>query len=262
MLRAIAQVDSCAALLGGEAQDDVTRLRRLYQTWARRVEDDGWKIATYDKNLKLWFPSGTLANFSLLGNAECTPILAIRLSGRFTPRDDVQCGNGVGALDLAISNANDQNGEILRTFHEAAANAALLGNQLELAKALLEGLAQRLDTSMDGFDAGSPPKWMGEKDMSNLLIHSANAGVPLTWREVRFLHKELGTAHTVILDPSNTASLDTRDASIPDGSYPYEPNSEGIDFKSLGALLGSCAAQYKNPAGKPVLDCAKVKSFL
>jgi len=61
--------------LGQAGADDLKQARHLYTTWSRRVEDDGWKIATYDKNLDLWQPTGTLANFTLLGNAECTPVL-------------------------------------------------------------------------------------------------------------------------------------------------------------------------------------------
>lgn len=257
MLRAASQLDSCASSLSAAGKQDLSELRRLYVTWARRVEDDEWKIATYDKSLKVWYPAG-LATFSLLGNAECTPVLSIRLFGRWAPRDDVNCGNGVGGLDTAISNANDQNGEILRSFHEAAANAALIANQTDLAQKLLGGLAQRLDQSLDGFEAGTPPKFMDEKSMSDLIVHSANAGVPLTSREVRFLHTQLKVAKQKLLSSSNAASLDTRSASVPDGSYAFEPSSAGVDFKSLGALLGTCAAQYRNPSGKPVFDCKKV----
>lgn len=261
-LRAVAQVDSCASLLAAsDAAADLTEMRKHYQSWSRRVEDDVWKIATYDKSLELWYPTGTLANFTLLGNAECTAALAIRLTGRFSPRDDLACGNGIGALDNAISSSNDQNGEILRSFHEAAANAALLGGQPDLAKTLLEGLAQRLDEALDGYEAGTPAKYLEPEHVSALIIHAANVGVPLTSREVRWIHDRLAEAHGSILDAQNFETFNTKDAAVPDGSWRFTPLSSGIEFKTLGALLGSCAAQYRNPAGKPVLDCAKLKAF-
>jgi hypothetical protein len=84
--------------------------------------------------------------------------------------------------------------------------------------------------------------------------------VPLTWREVRWLHQKLDTAYATILDPSNAQSLNTKDAATPDGSWLYEPSSDGIDFKSLGAMLGTCSAKYRNPASKPLFDCAKLKA--
>ncbi len=260
MLRAICQTDSCAGSLGSEADADFTELRKLYVTFARRVEDDEWKIATYDKSLTLWYPPGSLANFSLLGNAECTAVLSLRLVGRASPREDIDCGNGIGVLDQAIMNANDQNGEILRTFHEAAANAALIANQPELAKTLLEGLAARMDKDLDAFESGSPPKYTSEENLVDLIVHSANAGVPLTSREVRFVHQALVKAKAKLLAPENAASIDVKSPSVPDGSYLFEPASDGVNFKTLGALLGSCAAQYRNPDSRPLLDCAKVKA--
>jgi hypothetical protein len=262
MLRAIGQLDACdGKFTETGAQEELVELRRLYQAWSRRVEDDGWKIVTYDKNLELWIPTGSLANFITLGGAECSGMLAIRLLGRFAPSADTQCGNGIGGLDTAISNANDQNGEILRTFHEAAANHALLAGNDELARELLTGLAERLETSLDGFEAGTPPKFMNEHDLAHLMIHSVNVGVPLTSREVRFLHARIAQAHTSFGSPQNDSALRVRDSDVPDGSYWFELWTEGIEWKTLGALLGSCAAQYRNPASEPVLDCAKIAAF-
>jgi hypothetical protein len=259
MLRAVLQLDTCAGTFDeAGAEDDLKELRRLYITWARRVEDDGWKIATYDKSLELWYPTGTLANFTLVGNAECTPALSLRLFGRFSPREDLSCGNGIGPLDAAISNANDQNGQILRTFHEAAANAALIADEPVLAKTLLEGLAQRMEESLDGFESGNPPQHMSPENLADLMLFSANAGVPLTWREVAWLHARIAEAHASTLVPENAETFDI--AAAPDGSWRYEPIGGGVDFKSLGALLGTCASQYRNPASKPVLDCDLVKA--
>lgn len=81
-------------------------------------------------------------------------------------------------------------------------------------------------------------------------LHGALTTHPVALaRKTEALHQRYGP---------RSFSLDTRSALVPHGSHAYEPSSEGVDFKSLGALLGSCAAQYRNPSGKPLLESAKL----
>ena len=89
-----------------------------------------------------------------------------------------------------------------------------------------------------------------------LAFHAANLGVPLTSREVRWLHAQLEMAY---------AGYDTSgpewhvfEPGTADGDYAIEPNGPGIDVKDLGLLLGACAAPYRNATGQPILDCARV----
>lgn len=87
---------------------------------------------------------------------------------------------------------------------------------------------------------------------------SANVGVPLTWREVRFLHDRLREAHAGYL-AARPATYDVFDPATPDGEYPYEPGGPGLNWYYLGAVLGTCASPYLNPTSKPVLDCERVR---
>ena len=261
MFRAIAQIDACdGTFTEPGAQDDLVELRRLYQSWARRVEDDGFVIATLDKSGNTWLPPGMLAHYVSVANAECDAMLALRLFGRRTP-GALDCQNGISSVDEAISVGGHSNGQILRSSHEAAAGHALLSNQVDAARPLVEGLARRIDALLDAIEANMRPPYVSDVDVSELIIHAANAGVPLTWREVAWLHKQLDVAHQTFLAPSNDVVYRSFDPKTPDGSYLYEPDGDGIDFETLGALLGQCAAEWRNPASKPVLDCAKVRAW-
>lgn len=263
MFRAIAQLDTCdGTFTEPGAQDDLVLLRRLYQAFGRRVEDDGWAIATLDKKLDVWIPPDGLAHYLTFGSidAECDQKLGLRLFGRFTP-GALDCGNGISAVDKAASDLGHSNGQILRSSHEAAVGHALLSNQVPVARTLVEGLAQRLDDMLGAILAGQPPPFVTNGDAADLILHAANAGVPLNWREVAFLHQQLDLAHQTLLAPSNDPAYATFSPATPDGTYLFQPSGDGIDFRSLGALLGTCAAQWRNPASKPVLDCAKLAAW-
>lgn len=260
MLRAVAQLGSCApGFAEPDAADDFVELRERYAAWSRKVEDDGWYIATLDADAELWLPDDLLARFV---EAECTAKLAIRLLGHFD-EGDLECGNGIGPIDAAIIAANDHNGNILRSFHEAAVNNALLAGRDDLALALLGGVADRIAEGMDGFDGTADPvPHLGGADLVDMMAHGAAAGVPLTSREVRWLHEQIAAAHGSYVDnPALLPSIEVFEATTPDGEYGYEPGAGGINFVSLAALLGTCASPCVNPATRPVLDCAMVEAW-
>jgi hypothetical protein len=263
MFRAVALIDACDLQFSdGPSEDDLVQLRKLYQSWSRRVEDDGWAIATLDQSDNVYVPGSMLAHFISVGtvDVECAGKIALRFFGRVTP-GTLDCGNGISSLDDAVTAAGHSNGQILRSFHEAAAGHALLSNNLDMAKALIAGLGQRLDTMMDDYAANTPEPFLNVGDAADLILESANAGVPLTWREVAFLHTQLDLAHQTLLDPSNDLVYKTFDPQTPDGTYAYEPAGDGLQFRSLGALLGQCAAEWRNPASKSVINCAKIKAW-
>ena len=51
------------------------------------------------------------------------------------------------------------------------------------------------------------------------------------------------------------------DPATPDGAYLYAPAGDGVKLEALGALLGQCVAEWRNPASKPVLNCDKVRAW-
>jgi hypothetical protein len=63
MLRAIGTLANCAGLFSSpDTQQDYLEMKTKYGAWSRRVEDDGWAIATYDK-------AGNLTYHRILGPA-------------------------------------------------------------------------------------------------------------------------------------------------------------------------------------------------
>jgi hypothetical protein len=259
MMRAIAQADTCADdFTDPGTLEDLSLLYTLYFAWARRVEDDGWRIATYDEALDVYWPNEDLAVYITLGGAECTGTLALRLAGHAHP-GGIDCGDGIGPADFIVEETNGSSGQILRTHHEAAANHALLASRPEIALGLLQGLARRIDRVIGRFLDGSQPDEFPPGDFAQLLMHSASVGVPLTSQEVRWLQAQFDAARDSCLAVP-AATFEIFAASTPDGEYPYEPPSNPITFQDLGLLLGTCSSQWINLSGRPVLNCDIVQA--
>lgn len=91
---------------------------------------------------------------------------------------------------------------------------------------------------------------------------SSSRGVPLTSAEVRWVHQRLHAAYLAYRAPAMAATYRVFDPSTPDGTYPYEPGGAGMSFADIGVMLGACASPWRNPAGRPLLDCAKVLAAL
>ena len=91
-----------------------------------------------------------------------------------------------------------------------------------------------------------------------LFVEAAILGVPLTSREVRWLHARIDEAWSGY--DTSGPEWHVRDPGTPDGDYVLEPSGPGIDLKDLGLFLGLCQAQWLNPAGRPVLDCDRVRA--
>jgi hypothetical protein len=254
MLRAISQLGACAPTFDADTYADFVAMRELYGAWARKVEDDSWRIGTLDQDGELWYPRDLLAYF--LPEPECVSVLALRLSGRWDP-GDIDCGNGIGPLDHIIINGNDHNGNILRSFHEAAANHAVLSGNAEVGAMLVDGLVGRIEEGLDGLEGvGEPVMWLGAQDLVDMMAHGAAIGVPLTPREVAWLHARIDEAYAGYAgNPDLESMLHVFDAATPDGEYGYEPYGPAISFVGLGSLLATCASPCRNETSEPVLDC-------
>jgi len=85
---------------------------------------------------------------------------------------------------------------------------------------------------------------MNERSLADLIILSATMGVPLTWREVRYLHTMIGKAHASYVKGASPKVYRIFDAATPDGAYALEPGGEGLRWVSLALPIGTCSAQY------------------
>src|SRR5262249_32176142 len=154
------------------------------------------------------------------------------------------CGNGIMPLDTVVNSL-----AIVQSFHQAAASQALLTRKDAMALSLLQGLAKRIEDSMTGWEGGNPHQ--GEDFLAAFISLSASLGVPLTWREVRFVHQMIAKAYDAYVTQKQAWEYDLFGPSAPDGSFPLEPAGAGFRWVALATPIGSCAAAYVNPTTKP-----------
>jgi hypothetical protein len=154
-------------------------------------------------------------------------MLALRLMGRGDP-GTLDCGNGISLAEvLGGALLKGGNMQMLRTYHEAAANHALLTGHGALALNLLQGLAVRLEQGLSAIETGQQPENLQTGDFVALMMHAANAGVPLTSREVRWLHARIDEAHASYRAAAMAATYRVFHPATPDGTYVFEPGGLG-----------------------------------
>jgi hypothetical protein len=266
MFRALVLAQSIGGRLSADASEQLTTAVELYENWAKQVEQDNWRIATVDENWDVTYvpPPKSLATFT--PGVECMAQMTLRLYHQGVP-DDLDCNDGLAAIDLGFVAVNELNPlvdlalkrdakEILRSFHEAAILVALLKEQNDLALNYLQGLAARLDYLMDLVDDDNIPEHSQETIyIARLLMQAANVGVPLTSREVRYLHARFNDAIAYLGNPSWHDNYNILSAQTPDGVYEGPWNS-GVHFVDVGLALGACASPYRNPDTRDILDCS------
>ena len=244
--------------------EDINEAMDLYRAWAAQVDNDDWKIATVDKEGSLYYPIDDLGFLWLEGaNIECEAAVTLRLFHGGDP-DDLNCGNGINEFGFGEEDAlkNDFH-QIQRSFHESAIMHAWLAERNDIANQLLDGLAWRVDVRLDELESLEPPQDPHYSDLGELVLMSGNAGLPLTWREIRFLHERIREAHNALAGDRTQAELDARynvfSPEVPDGTYAFDPGDTGLAWRYLGAVLGACASPFWNKASKQLLDCKKIR---
>jgi hypothetical protein len=259
MMRAIAHVSRLPREgVDPGLRDDADEMLALYRAWAQRVEDDDWTIATYDASLGVFTPPDDLAHLIQVLNGECDVILTLRLFAR-GDTGGWDCGNGITDVDT-IASVKPSNAQMFRAYHEGLVAHAQLAGKNKMALIFLEGLAFRVESTLDALESSDPPDAPIPEDMTELLVQAANVGLPLTWREVRYVHERIREAHDSYLDGSQHDAIHALDEGMPDGTYPFEPSGKGFFFRNIGAVLGSCASTFRSENGKPILDCERVKA--
>ncbi len=259
VFRAIFQSQACAPYVSADAQTDMAQTVSLYASYSQQVQAAGWGIATLDTSAQVILPpkTTTMSWYFLEGNLECPGALMMALLGSGSP-GSLSCGDGISLLEIVGSSyVDNSNEQILRSSHEAAANASFyVPGQESAGLQLLRGLASRVDTAIAEVDAGD--SGVNPADVAALVLHAANAGVPLTSQEIRYVYAQLGQAVQSYLTAANELDYALFDTSTPDGTYAYEPTGSGFAFGDIGLMLGQCAAPYRNPATRTMFDCARL----
>jgi hypothetical protein len=258
MLRSMTQVEACTPRLDAAGQAEIAEMSALFTSWAKRVDAQGFVIETLDKSANVWAPPDQLARYTLLGNAECLGALAVRLKGQGA-QGNLDCQSGMQSVESAgWSFLKNDARQILRTNHAAAIVLAYQKGQTTPALALLKGLTQRVELDMGFAESGAPPAGFNLMDVASTFAFAANVGVPLTSREVRWMHGRLNEAHVGMRAAAQKATFSVFDAATPDGTYSYDPPNIGLFYRDLGMMIGSCASPYRNTAGRPLLDCKRL----
>lgn len=255
MLEAIAILPACTGDADAELRADLDLLEDRYTTWCRGVEDNDYGIVTVDEDWQEYTPIEDLAHY--IEFLECKSRLAIRLYGRGEP-GPLDCGNGITPADEQWQFKNDFH-QINRSHHRAAAAMAFLKKDPETAHAMLDGLAWRLDTIFNARDTPDIYEGPHEQDLAESVVMSATVGVPLNWREVRFLHDRIEEAHASYLADGMLPHYRVFDPDVPDGEYLFNPGGGGFFWRYLAAPLGLCSSPYVNPTSKSVLDCTRIR---
>ncbi|MBI2372402.1 MAG: hypothetical protein HYV07_00250 [Deltaproteobacteria bacterium] len=257
MLLALASLDVCRDALSADAVEEIDRVIERYEAWSRQVEDDGFRISTYDKELEVWIPVESLAIFVQTLDAECDAMLTLRLVGRGASSGK-SCGNGINDSDLLFSELNDNNRHIFWSFHQASAWWSRKRGELEASRQLVTGLAARMDDLFAKLAADEAPTFFDAPDFAAFITHAAILGVPLTSREVRYVHQQIKEAHDGYFSEASLKAIGIFDPGAGDGETGFGPGGPGLDFRTIGLALGTCVSPIANPAGRPLLDCARL----
>lgn len=264
VFRSIIQADACTPRLPAVSQTDVAQMKALYAAWSKQIEADNWAIATLDQSLNVTIApaTDTKSHYALIGNVECPGALMYRLAADGNP-GTLDCGNGISSTEsLTRGSLKSDALQILRTHHEAAVNWALATGQKTVALSLLQGLASRVETDLADATKASPPSNVNPDDIVTEVLHAANTGVPLTSQEVRFVLGHLATAYASYRAPAMAQTYAVFDAATPDGTYSYDIGAAGMFYSDIALLIGSCASPYRNPTGRPLVDCARLLAAL
>jgi hypothetical protein len=242
------------------------KMLALVEASARDIVESGWIIRTKDAQGKAYSPKEDLASLNayvgLFPDAECDARLATALMGYGEPHG-IECGEGQGSLyDEMAGRINYFNYQIVDHFHVAALQLALVRGESAVAEALALGLARRLEGYLDPAReiAGQEDESWG-RDLSVLLVKAAAFGVPLTSAEVRLVHQY----HQAAVDRYSTfPNWDLWDPAVPDGVYDFREGfqpkrgPDAVRIEEVVLLLEYCWSPFRNPAGRPLLDCALV----
>ncbi|OGQ91213.1 MAG: hypothetical protein A2289_18210 [Deltaproteobacteria bacterium RIFOXYA12_FULL_58_15] len=228
--------------------------------FTRDIVDHGYKIRTRDKFGSIYVPDGDLASFTyydlLLANAECNKKLSTALVAYGAPLENV-CGDGINVLyDTIVVNSNWFNERMIRYYHMAAVEHALLVGQNDVARELLTGIASR---SVAMFADNSTRDEQPEFDSYGavFLLTAAAVGLPLTAQEARWIQREYSEAAAFL--PAQP-QFHLWDEDGVDGEYSYKITTEadGVGYvrpEDIAELLHYCYSPWRNPSGVSFVDC-------
>ncbi len=247
-------------------KESAKRAAEYLHGFAKDIVDSGYFIRTKESDGKPYIPTeedhpsipkdlASFVNFEdLIPNAECNPKLASALMAYGEPLGN-DCGNGISpTYETAATNIHYFNYAIIRHFHIAAIEMAILTNHLDMAKKLMEGLAQRVDTDLhDDEHRAEHSRW--DSELAPFMLSAAAVGLPLTSEEVRLIWQVYSDG---IDHYKEWPNWDLWSSSVPDGEQPWTPDDEGhfIRPEDLVRIFEFCYSPLRNPTSQMPIDCS------
>jgi len=236
------------------AHDDLAR-------FAADVIGHGYRIRTRGADGRVFVPQQDLASLAtydfISPTGECTGKITLAQYAYARVLRN-HCHTGYGSLyDLIAPQAHFYNLAIIRGFQMTALLTALTSNHNHTARRLMEGLEDRADdvfAMSAGYGNTSPEKW--REAGAVFLIQAAACGLPLTWSDVRLIHRQFGQALDTL---DRWPYWNLWDPSVPDGEYDYYPRLPIVGVETMGYLLEYCFSPFRNLSGAPCVDCDLVR---
>jgi len=248
---------TCTGTLSADGEKDLKETTDNYARLGQQIVADGFGFRSYETNRNVTVQSPYLPDV-LVVKPECNGRAMWSLIAKGDPAAD--CGNGIQVSD-ALAARNHMNRRLLESHHAAAVIWARIRGQQEFAQRLLEGLGQRLTTTMNALANGRSDAGFTPLKFSEAMIEASNAGVQLTSREIRWLHGQIDKAFEDMTAKDYRADFFTALLSgQPDGRWQFTPGSVNIEFPTMGSLIGACTSQLRHPAARPVFDCEMLKA--
>ncbi len=230
--------------------------------FTKDIVDSGYYIRTKDKDGKIYIPTEDLASFVTYEfmdpYAECNAKLTTTLIAYGDPKNLNCKKGGINTYEDAAVKQHYYNLEIVSNFHLDSALFSIIKRQDRYAKYLTEGIIERIDTYLSLADTDFRDIKSFKSDMAAYLFKAASQGVPLKNSEARLIHDQYSKA---IDDLIKWEYWDLWDPSIPDGQYPYEPESETtqMSMENMFFVFEYCFSPFKSKSGARFVDCDIVK---
>lgn len=264
-----------------EVRRDVVRLVGQMRAMAADIVEHDYCIRTKDFEGKPYIPlmqDKTVEDFatyrayeSFVPLGECTGKLSTAylasgeaLENNCENEDTAFYGDGYLYEELAIA-AHFCATDLIWNYHVAALAMALLFDDMETARKLLDGLAARIDGLWTDKRAPDYTEWWPE--VAQLLVLSAAYGLPLTGGEARLI-QSLWLESTSFYEDS--VCWDPWDSSIPEGTVcevmprRYAQTGDGeasrahIRIEEMLSPFEYCASPYRSTSGAMFINCDKL----
>jgi hypothetical protein len=257
MMRSMALIRGCEGQISRDVDSDIFEMRNLFSEWATDVDQNNFEIPSLDEqgNYNKSTDSGTdKFNHRVL---LCWGNYALRLL-HLDYAENLDCGDADFKFEDTFHRWI-QNDALQQQRTMRIAAVAMAHQKKQNVNPLIDGIVKKIVRDLKYIDGSWSNSKVNINDIPGFFINANNVGAPLTSKEIRWLHERLHRAYLEIDGASPVFHV--FDTSTPSGTYSYEaPGNTGINFSTIGLLLGACASPYRNLNNRQVFDCQRLQA--